>query len=109
VFTIWELTTGFLIMGIPAFPRAFKLIPGSTVVITFFRSLTSKTDVSKSKPWQHMYKPRSRRRRSVFEISELETDGLDTVNSAETEHTMSRERVEVEPKRNVKTQHAETV
>ena len=57
VWTIWELTTGFLIMGISAFPRAFKALPGSEAVVCFFHTLNSKTDLSKSRPWRYMYKP----------------------------------------------------
>jgi hypothetical protein len=109
VFTIWECVVGFMVMGIPAVPRAFKLVPGSTVVITFFRSLTSKIESSKNKPFQHMYKPKSRRRRSVFEISEMDTDALDTVDGMETERTESQDTSEAEPRRNVEMQQVQTV
>lgn len=111
VFTIWECVVGFMVMGIPAVPRAFKLIPGSTVVITFFKSLTSKisTNTEKYKPFQHMYKPKSRRRRSVFEISEMDTEALDTVDGTETERTVSHDTSEAEPRRNVEMQQVQTV
>ncbi|KAF1914790.1 hypothetical protein BDU57DRAFT_549879 [Ampelomyces quisqualis] len=109
IFTIWECVVGFMVMGIPAFPRAFKLIPGSTAVITFFRSLTSKMESSKAKPFQRMYKPKSRRRRSVFEISEMDTDALDTVDDAETNRTVSQDTSEVEPGRNLEMQQVNTV
>lgn len=99
MWTIWELTTGFLIMGIPAFPRAFKALPGSEAIITFFQSLTSNKDLSKSMPWRYMYKPKTRRRRSVFEISDMDTQEMNTVLSAEMVHTVSHDTME--PKSNV--------
>ncbi|KAH8722888.1 hypothetical protein GQ44DRAFT_774666 [Phaeosphaeriaceae sp. PMI808] len=102
VWTIWELATGFLIMGIPAFPRAFKVLPGSEAIITFFRTRSSETNLSKSKPWRYMYKPKTpRRRRSVFEITDLDT----VESSAGTvEHSLSHDSEQVEPKRDAEMQ-----
>ncbi|KAF1852051.1 uncharacterized protein K460DRAFT_413528 [Cucurbitaria berberidis CBS 394.84] len=86
IWTIWEVTTGFLIMGIPAFPRVAKSLPIPESVSSFFRSLSgysgrSRSQASKPK-WQVMYKPKSRRRRSLWEISELNTHDLVTESSA---------------------------
>ncbi|PVI00070.1 hypothetical protein DM02DRAFT_614588 [Periconia macrospinosa] len=90
IWTIWEVTTGFLIMGIPAFPRIAKAMPVSESVASFFRSFSSgskptsqNTSKGNNPQWQFMYKPKSRRRRSVFEISELETHDLVSIRSTE--------------------------
>ena len=58
-----------------------------------------------------MYKPKSRRRRSVFEITEGDTQNLDTMASGGVELTpsVSHDTVDVEPKRDVAVQHTETV
>ena len=85
IWTIWEVTIGFLIMGIPAFPRAVKSLPMSESIASFFRSLSSSiysSGVRSIVPQWQMYKPRSRRRpRGLWEISELETHDLVSLRS----------------------------
>jgi hypothetical protein len=87
LWTIWEVATGFLIMGIPAFPRIAKAVPVHEAVSSFFRSVSGGSGQSGSSSrnkWQVMYKPKSRRRRSVFEIgSELNTHDLLSTSSAD--------------------------
>jgi hypothetical protein len=87
LWTIWEVTTGFLIMGIPAFPRIAKAVPVPDAVSSFFRSLSSgsrQNGSSGPKKWQMMYKPKSRQRRSVFEVeSELNTHDLLSTSSVD--------------------------
>jgi len=67
-------------MGIPALVKVAKAMPVSEYVSSYFRTLlagNSSGELSGSKKWRAMYKPRSRRRRSVFEIeSELNTHDL---------------------------------
>ncbi|KAI0409848.1 hypothetical protein F4802DRAFT_592731 [Xylaria palmicola] len=82
LYTILELTTGFLIMGIPAFPRAAKMLPMSDSVASFFQSLWSKSGLSNtqvSTPQWQFYKPKSRRRRGLWEITDMETHDMISV------------------------------
>ena len=93
LWTIWEVTTGFLIMGIPAFPRIAKAVPVPDAVSSFFRSLTSgsrQNGSSGPKKWQMMYQPKSRQRRSVFEVeSELNTHDLLSTSSVDESRSRS--------------------
>ena len=93
LWTIWEVTTGFLIMGIPAFPRIAKAVPVPDAVSSFFRSLSSgsrQNGSSRPKKWQVMYKPKSRQRRSVFEVeSELNTHDLLSTSSVDDSRSRS--------------------
>lgn len=86
IWTIWEVTTGFLIMGIPAFPKAAKSLPMSDSIASFFRSLSGHSQTDSPRPgmpqWQ-LYKPKPRRRRSLWGISEVETCDLVSTRSAE--------------------------
>ncbi|KAK8085899.1 hypothetical protein PG997_007170 [Apiospora hydei] len=36
IWTVWEMTAGFMVMGAPALPRAFKTLPMSESVASFF-------------------------------------------------------------------------
>ena len=87
LWTIWEVATGFLIMGIPSFPRVAKALPVPEAVSSFFRSWRgsiAQSGSSSPNKWHIMYKPKSRKRRSVFEIgSELNTHELASRNSAD--------------------------
>ncbi|KAI0415147.1 hypothetical protein F5X98DRAFT_231398 [Xylaria grammica] len=79
LWTILEVTTGFLIMGIPAFPRAAKMLPMSDSIASFFQSLWSRSGLSKTQisiPQWQFYKPKSRRRRGLWEITDLETHDM---------------------------------
>lgn len=114
IWTIWEVTTGFLIMGIPAFPRVAKSLPMSDSITSFFRSLLGDSRPSGSQPgnpqWQFMYKPKSRRRRSLWEISELETHDLVSMRSADVvDNTMGHARVELVTKGGAKPSQLQTV
>lgn len=85
--TLWEIATGFLIMGIPTFPRIAKAIPVPESVSSFLRSWRGSSrqsgPVSTSR-WRIMYRPKSRRHYSVFEVgSELNTHELASRNSAD--------------------------
>ncbi|KAI1203163.1 hypothetical protein F5X97DRAFT_159849 [Nemania serpens] len=84
LWTILEVTTGFLIMGIPAFPRAAKMLPMSESVSTFFHSLWSRSGLSNtqiSTPQWQFYKPKPRKRRGLWDISEMETHDMLSVAS----------------------------
>ena len=87
LWTIWEVATGFLIMGIPSFPRVAKALPVPEAVSSFFRSWRgsiAQSGSSSPNKWHIMYKPKSRKRRSVFEIgSELNTHDLLSTSSAD--------------------------
>ncbi|KAI0197539.1 hypothetical protein F4808DRAFT_293191 [Astrocystis sublimbata] len=81
---IGEMTAGFLIIGIPASPRAMKSLPFSGSVVSLFHSLTRSNNVPSSGGGGHSYlqswrRPLSRKRRGLWEISELET-GFDLDN-----------------------------
>lgn len=89
LWTLLEVATGFLIMGIPAFPRVIKAIPVPASVSRSLKSWSGyigKSVSSTPNRFQAMYKPKSRRRRSVFEIeSELNTHNLiSTIGSDDT-------------------------
>ncbi|KAI0540915.1 hypothetical protein GGR58DRAFT_511236 [Xylaria digitata] len=84
LWTILEVTTGFLIMGIPAFPRAARMLPMSDSVANFFQSLWSRSGLSNtqiSTPQWQFYKPKSRKRRGLWEISEMDTHNMLSVAS----------------------------
>jgi hypothetical protein len=84
IWTIWEVTVGFLIMGIPAFPKAFMALPKSDSIVSFFRTLSRRSQRSGSEmdvPQNQFYKPRTRQRRGLWEISELETHDLVTMTT----------------------------
>lgn len=86
IWTIWEVTTGFLIMGIPAFPRAVKSLPMSESIASLFRSWSRSSQPGGSRaglPQWQLYKPKSRRRRGLWEISELETQELTSMRSTD--------------------------
>lgn len=117
LWTLWEIATGFLIMGIPAFPRVAKAVPVPEFVSSFFRSWSDSSGQNRSSSpnkWQAMYKPKSRRRRSVFEIgSELNTHDLAPMSStdtteASTDHVREPEMVHV-TKANAQISHLQTV
>lgn len=86
-------------MGIPAFPRAAKSLPMSVSIASFFRSLCGSSRPSGSRPripQFQLYKPRSRRRRSLWEISDLESHDLVSMrNSDGADNTISHARVEL--------------
>ncbi|KAH6645102.1 hypothetical protein BKA67DRAFT_128794 [Truncatella angustata] len=86
IWTIWEITTGFLIMGIPAIPRVVKTIPKSDSIVSFFRSLTSRgsqpSGESPAAPPRQFYKPTSRRR-GLWEITDLDTHDLVSMSSVD--------------------------
>ncbi len=101
IWTIWEVTTGFLIMGIPAFPRAAKSLPMSDSIASFFHLLSghSRTDGPRpGVPQWRLYRPKPRRPRGPWDISELETRDLVSTRSAENEsddNKMNDPRVEM--------------
>ncbi|KAI0594689.1 hypothetical protein F4775DRAFT_419798 [Biscogniauxia sp. FL1348] len=75
IWGIGEWAGGFLIMGIPSAPKVFQNLPLSESVISLIRSLTSYSAPSnigdvRLPSWR---KPLSRKRRGLWEISELET------------------------------------
>lgn len=114
IWTIWEVTTGFLIMGVPAFPRVAKSLPVPESVRSFFRSLSPDSGPADSQHgdarWQVMYKPRSRRRRSLWEISDLDTrDLVSTGGADEVDNTTSHASEELATKEGAKFRQLQTV
>ncbi|KAI1099761.1 hypothetical protein F4804DRAFT_320931 [Jackrogersella minutella] len=99
LWTIWEVTTGFLIMGIPAFPRAAKSLPMSDSIASFFRSWKGSNQLNGSRaglPQWQWYKPKTRKRRGLWEISELESHNLVSIRSTgDTSNTVSQVRIEL--------------
>ncbi|KAI0444954.1 hypothetical protein F4803DRAFT_509652 [Xylaria telfairii] len=81
---IGEMTAGFLIIGIPAFPRVAKSLPFSDSVVSLFHSLT-RSKVSEGGDVRSYFRswgrPISRKRRGLWEISELDTYDLATVDT----------------------------
>ncbi|RYP08063.1 hypothetical protein DL765_008919 [Monosporascus sp. GIB2] len=94
IWSIWEVTTGFLIMGIPAFPRVAKSLPMSESVASFFRSLVRSSQQSLSRsavPQWRFNKSTPRKRRGLWEISELETHGMVSIRSSRGDEDAFRE------------------
>lgn len=93
VWTMWEVTIGFLIMGIPAFPKAAKVLPMSDSIASFFRSLSGHSNrdgLRLGNPQRQLDQPKPRRHRSLWEISEIETHDLVSTRSAENENVDNR-------------------
>lgn len=121
IWTIWEITTGFLIMGIPAIPRIAKTFPMSDSVASFFRSLTGKStgqspigseEQGNHRPVHYSSKPKSRKKRGQWDITELETQDLVSPNDGgEAGSTMSHGSVELQSmtKGGTVTSHVQTV
>ncbi|KAK7991235.1 hypothetical protein PG988_000029 [Apiospora saccharicola] len=71
IWTTWEIACGFLVLAIPAMPRASKAIPIPKSIAVFFRSLSSQRSGSEPPvPQYQLYQPRSRRRRDQDELRE---------------------------------------
>ncbi|RYC56723.1 hypothetical protein CHU98_g9487 [Xylaria longipes] len=81
---IGEMTAGFLIIGIPASPRAVKSLPFSGSIQSLFHSWTrsnmpdGRDNSSYLRSWR---RPFARKRRGLWEISELDTFNLVTVDT----------------------------
>ncbi|KAK7930969.1 hypothetical protein PG985_001681 [Apiospora marii] len=85
IWTIWELTCGFLVLGIPAMPRAARALPMPKSIAEFFRSFSSHEQGSGSEPARpqyQLYQPRPRRRGGTWELSDLDTTDLISARSA---------------------------
>ncbi|KAI1138714.1 hypothetical protein F5Y05DRAFT_382099 [Hypoxylon sp. FL0543] len=86
---VGEITAGFLIIGIPAMPKIVKSLPVSSSLVSLMRSWTRTPRSSKPSQegaglpvWRNPLSrnPLSRKRRGLWEISELDTYGLVTVD-----------------------------
>ncbi|KAK8043978.1 hypothetical protein PG993_004002 [Apiospora rasikravindrae] len=89
IWTVWEMAAAFMVMGAPALPRAFKTLPMSESVASIFRSRFRRGQDSSSQPalpQYRLYRPKPRRLRGLWEISDLETADLVSMRSV---HTIS--------------------
>lgn len=99
-------------MGIPAFPRAVKSLPMSESIASLFRSFSSHNSPSGSRrgvPQWQLYKPKPRKLRGLWEITELETE--DAYSLRGREHAENESHVHPEPvaKREVHPNKLQTV
>jgi hypothetical protein len=104
-----ELTAGFLILGLPSFPKVFKQIPGSESVISLLKSITvSRLSSSRGKQENSRaglpswYKPLSRKRVRKDTLDELDLDTHDLVSVSDGAKRTSAALVSVEPMPNEK-------
>ncbi|KAK7943983.1 uncharacterized protein PG986_013096 [Apiospora aurea] len=89
IWTVWEMAAAFMVMGAPALPRAFKTLPMSEPVASFFRSRFRRGRDSSSQPARpqyRLYRPKPRRLRGLWEISDLDRSDLVSMKSV---HTIS--------------------
>ncbi|KAI0407870.1 hypothetical protein F4802DRAFT_551537 [Xylaria palmicola] len=77
---IGEMAAGFLIIGIPSAPRAAQSLPFSDSVASLLRSLSSTNAPSHERSFIASWRrrPLTRKRRGLWEISELDTFNLVT-------------------------------
>jgi hypothetical protein len=82
-----ELTAGFLILGLPSFPKVFKRIPGSESVISLLKSITaSRSSSSRGRQANSRlglpswYKPLSRKLFRHNTLDELDSYDLVSVS-----------------------------
>ncbi|KAI1209623.1 uncharacterized protein F4807DRAFT_84421 [Annulohypoxylon truncatum] len=78
-----EVAAGFMIMGIPALPRATKMIPFSESVALLLRPWTKRevSSIHERSNLPHWRRPFSRKRRGLWDITDLESRDLITMNS----------------------------
>ncbi|KAI0393942.1 hypothetical protein F5Y17DRAFT_430351 [Xylariaceae sp. FL0594] len=92
-----ESAAGFLIMGIPSVPKVTKNLPISASVTSLLRSWTrrgpSSSDVAASVP-KSRRRQFSRKRRGPWDISELETHDLVTLNQSSAREDVSTTEME---------------
>ncbi|KAI0465885.1 hypothetical protein F4859DRAFT_499545 [Xylaria cf. heliscus] len=77
-----EIAAGFLIIGIPAIPKVTKSIPISASVVSLLHSWTRPSGSGGRVPssWRSWGKPPTRKRRGQWDITDLETLDLVSVN-----------------------------
>lgn len=94
IWSVWEVTAGFLVLGIPAMPAAFKALPFSGSFVSLLRLKSRRSDQRGLSPVAHpqwqLYRPRQRRRRSLWAISDLESHDVSTVDRADTSDGLAR-------------------
>ncbi|KAI1734395.1 hypothetical protein F4680DRAFT_438625 [Xylaria scruposa] len=89
---IGEWAAGFLILGIPSAPKVFQSMPFAESAMSLIRSWTS-PDSSREPNGivlQSLRKPRFRKRRGLWDISELETHDTAPINHNRSEEDHSR-------------------
>lgn len=84
-YVLWDIaeqSAVFLIVGIPSIPKALQSIPATESVITLIRSLVRSEGSSNTPRQQTWPRPFSRKRRSLWRITELEeTHNMATLKS----------------------------
>ncbi|KAI1446643.1 hypothetical protein F5Y02DRAFT_68995 [Annulohypoxylon stygium] len=84
---VGEITAGFLIIGIPSMPKIIKNFPVTNSLVSLMKSWTR--NMGSSNPSQEgvglpiWRNPLSRKRRGQWEISELDTYGLVTLDATQ--------------------------
>lgn len=84
MWTMWEITAGLLVIGIPAVPRVYKVLAlsGSGISWLHFASRRPPQGGSLIAPHRQLDEPRIPKRRGLWEISELQTQDVESMDSA---------------------------